>query len=215
MSFTTSDVIADARRLVQDTVPTYRYDDPFVLAMVNQTLRRMALLRPDLVGYVGTITCVQGSLQTAPADSIRIIDLLQVVGANNLNEINRESVDLMFSTWQIMTPGVPVNWMRHVRSPNRFLVYPPAIAGTQLVAEYAQSPKNYAIGETIALIPDAYFPCVVDGTIWMLESTDAEHVASGRAEKLQAQFMQLLGMTVQNKPVTDTEEGGEPPEGVY
>ena len=210
-TFVAQDVVNDARRLVQDTTVPYRYDDPTVLAFVNQALRRAALIRPDLFAYITSMNCVTGPMQTAPADSVRIIEVLQAAGAGNMNEVNRDSLDLMFNLWQIGATSVPSNWCRHPRNPNTFFVYPPATAGSQLIMEYVQSPRNYALGDVVALVPDAYFPAIVDCTVALLESIDNEHANSGRAKLFMDSFLQLLGASSQSRPAVDNEAAGEPP----
>lgn len=210
-TFTPQDVITEVRRLVQDTrQATLRYSDEHMLGVVNQVLRRIALLRPDLCAHITTVTLVEGPLQTCPADSIRIIDVIRSAGsASTVNEVSRDTLELMFDTWQSDGESPVQNWMRHVRNPNQYFVYPPSPAGQQLMIEYAKSPRNYALGEVIDIIPDAYFPSVVDGAVWLIESVDNEHVNSGRAKMFQDAFVQGLGVTIQSKKVTDTPEGGE------
>lgn len=74
---TPQDVINDVRDQVQDTSTTSpRYSDTHLLRLVNQVVKRVAILRPDLFSEIDTITCVAGALQTAPADSIRLIEVL-------------------------------------------------------------------------------------------------------------------------------------------
>jgi hypothetical protein len=41
-------VITEVRRLLLDETEPYRYSDTFLLGLVNQGLKRMAVLRPDL-----------------------------------------------------------------------------------------------------------------------------------------------------------------------
>jgi len=154
-TFLMSDVMADVRLAIQDLglLSTPRFTDAQVLTMANQALKRMCVLRPDLFATIATMTTVQGALQTAPADSMRLMEVFAVVGGNNLNEINREALDLMQSTWQIGTPGTPTNWMRHSRNANSFFVYPPATAGVQLQIEYAQSPAKLLASQSITDCP--------------------------------------------------------------
>jgi hypothetical protein len=45
---TVADYMADARTLLQDTIPPYRYDDPSLLTALNITLLEARRLRPDL-----------------------------------------------------------------------------------------------------------------------------------------------------------------------
>jgi hypothetical protein len=104
--------------------------------------------------------------------------------------------------------------MRHVRNPNRFFIYPKAPAGQVLIVEYAQTPPDYAADADVALLPDAYFPVVVDGAIFLAESVDNEHVNSNRAQLFQQTFTQALGVSAQARTLTDTEEAGLDPKQV-
>lgn len=215
-TFTVQSVVTDVRYAVQDTnVVSPRYPDAQIVGVVNQVLKRIAVLRPDLFSYVTNFTCVAGAMQTLPAESFRLEDVFQVVGGSNVNEINREVLDLTFNNWQVSTAGAAQDWMRHVRNPSIFFLYPPAPVGQVLTLEYCKSPRTYVITDTIDLIPDVYFPCILDGVVWLLESIDNEHVNSGRAKMMQDTFMQLLGLSTQTKPVTDTEQGGQDPKTVY
>lgn len=215
-TFTVQTIVDEVRRAVQDTSAlTPRYSDIHITGIVNQVLKRIALLRPDLYAVVTTYTCTLGAIQTTPTDCFRLVDVLGIVGGANVNEINRETLDLLLNNWQVSTTLAATDWMRHVRNPSIFFLYPPSPVGQQLILEYCKSPATSLITDVVPTIADVYFPCVVDGAVWLLESVDNEHVNSGRAKMMQDSFMQMLGMTVQTKPITDNESGGQNPKVVY
>jgi hypothetical protein len=212
---TPSDIITEVRRLIQDTKTPYRYSDAVMLGFVNQTLKRMVMIRPDLFAVVVDIPLVTGAvLQSCPADSIRLIEIFQVKGGNAVTEVNRATLDRTVPGWQQEAPSQPVNFMRHVRNPNKFFVYPPAQAGVVLVGEYAQTPPEYTISQEIMAPTGAYFPTVVDGVVFLAESIDNEHVNSGRAKLYQDSFVQSLGVSMQSRMITDTDAGGQDPKQV-
>ena len=131
-----NDIITEVRRILQDETVTYRYSDTFLLGLCNQGLKRIQLLRPDLFSHQGTMTCVQGEvLQSAPTDSLRIIECFSIVGGGGLVEAKREILDQTIPAWSSATQGAAVNWMRHVRNPNKFFIYPPAPASQTLKIE--------------------------------------------------------------------------------
>jgi len=207
-----NDVITEVRRMLQDETVTYRYSDAFLLGLCNQALKRVALLRPDLFAFVGTVATTQGEvIHDAPSDSIRVIEVYSIVGGAGVVEANREVLDQTLPTWVNDAEGAAVNWMRHVRNPNKFFIYPQAPAAQTLNIEYAQTPPDYDGVTTVALLPDAYFPTVVDGVMFLAESIDNEHVTSGRAKMFQDSFVQSLGVTAASRPVTDTETAGQDP----
>ena len=210
-----SDIITEARALVQDSRTPYRYSDTLMLGWVNQTLKRMVMLRPDLFSLIGDIpTTADTVLQSCPADSMRLVEVFQVKNGNAITETNRESLDRIHPSWAGDASGNPVNFMRHVRNPNRFFVYPRPAAGVVLVAEYVQTPAAYTINQTINMLSDAYLPAVVDGVVFLAESVDDENVNSGRAKMFQDSFNQVLAAGLQVRTITDTEAGGLDPKQV-
>jgi len=78
-----NDVITEVRRLIQDENTPQRYSDTVLLGFANQALKRISVLRPDLFAYMGTVTCTENEvLQSAPSDSIRLIEVFSVVGGS-------------------------------------------------------------------------------------------------------------------------------------
>lgn len=204
-----SAVVTEVRRIIQDVNSPQRYSDATLLGFANQALRRIAVLRPDLFARIGEIPCTVGSvLQAPPSDSIRIMEIFQVKGGDGVTEANRETLDQTYPGWMNDPAGPTVNWMRHTRNSNRFFIYPKAPAGLVLIGEYSQTPTVYNADDDVELLPDAYFPVVVDCTVFLAESVDNEHVNSNRAQLFQQSFTQALGVSAQGRVITDTEEAG-------
>jgi len=209
---TPNEVITEVRRLIQDTKTPFRYSDTVLLGFVNQTLKRMVMLRPDLFAVIADFSTTANTvLQSCPADSTRLIEIFQVKDGDAVTEADRETLDRTAPGWVRETPGQPVNFMRHVRNPNRFFVSPRPAAGVVLVGEYAQTPPDYTLDQEITFPTDAYFPTTVDGVVFLAESIDNEHVNSGRAKLFQDSFVQGLGVSLQSRTITDTEAGGQDP----
>jgi hypothetical protein len=213
MSFTVADIVADTREAIQDTLVPYRYSDEFIVRKVNQVLRRAAILRPDLFVVVETLTCVAGSMQTAPTDSIRFMDALSNTTGGAIKEVSQDVLDMMVPTWEALAPGPAINWMRYPRDPNRFYVYPAATAVDTLTIAYARCPSTLAISDVVVM-QDVYMPVILDGTVWLMESTDAEHVESGSAKMYQDAFVSALTGGLSSRRLTDTATAGLPPDEV-
>ena len=206
---TPADVVAEVRRLVQDQITPYRYSDTVLLGYVNQTLKRMSILRPDLFTDIVDIpTTANSAVQALPAEAIRLVDIFQVKGGNAVTEVDRETMNRNYPGWMNEAAGIPVNFMRHVKNPDRFFLYPRPAAGVVLVGEYAASPVNYTIDASINVISDTYFPVIVDGTVYLAESIDDEHVQSGRAKLFYDSFVEQLGAGLQSRKLTDTKMAG-------
>ena len=207
MSFTVADVVLEARELLLDETAPFRYSDAFITRKVNQVLRRMVIVRPDLFATVHNITTVTGSLQSCPADSVRLMDVTLNGAQRAPKEINQDVLDMMFPTWNTNTAGPTENWMRYPRDPNRFYVYPPSVGGETLTIVYAKSTPTYDIDDVISL-QDAYFPVLLDGVCWLMEAIDAEHVESGRAKMFKDAYEGALAAGLAARRITDTEDGG-------
>jgi hypothetical protein len=206
---TPAEVITEVRRLVQDQLVPYRYSDTVLLGYVNQTLQRMAILRPDLFSDIVDITITADSaVQVLPEEAIRLVDIFQVKGGNAITEVDRETMNRNYPGWMNEASGTPVNFMRHVKNPDRYFLYPRPALGIVLVGEYAKSPIDYTINASIDVIADVYFPVIVDGTVYLAESIDDEHVQSGRAKLFYDSFVEQLGAGLQSRKLTDTKSAG-------
>jgi len=207
MSFTVADIVTEARELLLDETVPYRYSDDFIVRKVNQILRRMVVVRPDLFTHVTTMMTVAGSLQTCPADSVRLMDVSQNGSGEIPKEVDQEALDMMFPRWASSSVGATKSWMRLPRDPNRFYVYPPSAGSEMLTIMYARSLPTYALADTIN-IQDAYQPVVLDGVCWLMESLDAEHVETSRAKMFQESYTTALGASLLARGITDSESGG-------
>jgi len=212
MPIPVAELLNDIRESVSDTQIQYRYSDAHILRKINQTVQRMVVKRPDLFCEVYSLTCVAGSLQTAPADSVRIMDVLANSAGRAVKEINQEVLDLTLPNWEALTPGPANDWMRYPRDPNRFYVYPTATPGDTLTILYAKTPAAVASTTDSIPLPLAYSPVLVDGTVWLLESVDAEHVESGRAKMFQDSFYGMLDFGLTARRITDTDAAALPRE---
>lgn len=206
---TPSEVITQVRQLIQDTGATQRYTDATLLGFVNQTIKRMVVLRPDLFAEYGELTTTANTpLQSLPSDSMRLIEIYQVKNGNALTEVNRETMDQGYPNWVSDPSGTPYNFMRHARNPNKYFLYPRPIPGIVLLGEYAKVPDTFSLGDTITGLPDAYLPSLVDGTVFLAASVDDEHVNSGRAKLFLEAFNAGLANGLSNRPLTDDESAG-------
>lgn len=209
---TPAEIITEARKLINDDRVPFRYSDIDMLGFVNQTLKRMAMFRPDLFSYIGDVNTVANTtFQSMPFDSIRLIEIFGVKDGNTITEVDREVFDQTYPGWRTEPAGTPVNFMRHVRNPNVYFLYPRPTAGVILLAEYAKVPANYTLSATIIAPIGAYFPTLVDGVVYLAESVDDEHVNSGRAKLFLDSFTQSLGVSLQSRDLTDSDDAGLDP----
>jgi hypothetical protein len=212
---TPTDIIAEVRSLVNDSVAPYRYADSLLLGFVNQTLRRMAMMRPDLFLKVANVTTAPGAAtQSLPTDAIRLVEVYRTVGGDVLTETNKDALDQTYPGWRSETPGLPVNYMRHVRNPKLFFLYPAPVEGVELEVEYSAAPPTYALGATIDILSSAYMPVIIDGVVYLVASIDDEHIGAGRAKMFSESFTAALRGDMQMHQLTDTDAGSLNPKQV-
>lgn len=204
---TPSEIISEARKLLQDTRAPFRYNEAELLGYVNQTLKRVLTIRPDLFTETATVPLQPGDvLQSLPVNAHRLVDIYYVEGYNSVNEVERPVFERAYPQWVSDPAGIPLNFIRHSRNPTKFFVYPRPVDGLSLVAEYVVIPATYAEGDNIVAPGDGYFSAVVDGVVFLASSIDDEHVASGRAKLFSDSFLQALSVDLQSRGVTDNEK---------
>jgi len=217
MAVSVSKVIAEVRDYVQDTEQPYRYSDADMLLYVNDGLQQMAVLRPDLFTREATITlAADASVRVPAADAdrvVRIMELEQAEGSDGVTvtpvEVMKTDMDRCAPGWRNMPRGVCRQWMRDPRVPKDFLVYPPPAAQT-VRAIYAVEPQRITSAtDTLPGLPDVYQAALVACCVYLASSVDAEHVASGRAERFRTAFREAMGASVEGRLVTDSPDAGE------
>lgn len=215
---TPNDIIVDVRRIAQDNGllrTSNTYSAAALLAFTNQILRQTAILRPDLFTLMTDISTTPNVVeQSMPSDSIRLVNIFAVKDGNAVLEVSREAMDQSTPSWRTEAAGSPVNYMRHVRNPNRYFLYPKPTSGVVLTGEYAQSPPTYTLAQTIALLPDAFQPAMVAGVLMLVSGIENPTTDSARFKQFQEVYSQTLGVNLQSRTVTDTKASGLDPKQV-
>lgn len=210
-----ADVYEEVKYLIQDDSDT-RVSESGFLAALNMTLSRMVMLRPDLFSHIGVMPTVSGVVQSLPAGAVRLVEVYGKRTGSGLRveyatmEVSREVLDQTAPLWTADTvTGTPTMFVRNIRNPTSFFVYPPVPAETALVVEYIKSPTRYtSVSDTIAELPVGYTSVVVDGVVAYLESMDAEHAVADRAALHEALFIQALSEAALAREILDTENAG-------
>ncbi len=215
---TPNDIIVDVRRIAQDNGllrTSNTYSAAALLAFTNQILRQTAILRPDLFTLMTDISTTPNVVeQSMPSDSIRLVNIFAVKNGNAVLEVSREAMDQSTPSWRTEAAGSPVNYMRHIRNPNRYFLYPKPTSGIVLTGEYAQSPPTYTLSQTIALLPDAFQPAMVAGVLMLVSGIENPTTDSARFKQFQEVYSQTLGVNLQSRTVTDTKASGLDPKQV-
>jgi hypothetical protein len=203
---TPSDVIVEARKLLQDTQAPYRYSDTDLLGYVNQTLKRMAVFRPTLFTNITSVPLTANTvIQDLPSDAHRLVQVFFIDNYNSVNEVEREVLERAYPQWVSDPSGIPFNFIRHPRNATKFFLYPRPLANLTATVEYVVEPIAYTINQTILYLKDTYLGVVVDGVVFLASSIDDEHVNSNRAKLFLESFTSALGVDLQQQAVLDNE----------
>jgi hypothetical protein len=210
---TPANVIDSVRRVVRDGAflrTPDAYSAATLLVFVNNTIKRMVMLRPDLFTTVATISTTPNVvMQSMPSDSFRLVDIFQVTNGNTLEEVDRTQFNRTDINWAIEPAAAPVKFMRHPRNPNRYFLYPRPIAGTTLEAEYVKVQPTYNLNDNIVGLPDDYLPAVVDGTLYNIVAIENEmnptQLGVMKVKMYWDSFTQSLGLALQTRDLIDKE----------
>lgn len=209
---TPNQIIADTRRVIQDGQllrTTDEYIDSTLLRFVNHVVRQTALARPDLFTLLTDIPTTANVVeQSMPADSVRLVDIFAVKNGGAISEVSQDMMDRSYPQWRMDEAGLPVNYMRHVRNPNKYFLYPKPAAGVVLTGEYVQSPPEYTGSQEIALLPDAFRPVMVAGVVMMVAGIQTDTTDLNRFKQFQDLYTQTLGVNLESRVVTDTRTAG-------
>jgi hypothetical protein len=210
---TPANVIDSVRRVVRDGAflrTPDAYSAATLLVFVNNTIKRMVMLRPDLFTTVATISTTPNVvMQSMPSDSFRLVDIFQVTNGNTLEEVDRTQFNRTDINWAIEPAAAPVKFMRHPRNPNRYFLYPRPITGTTLEAEYVKVQPTYNLNDNIVGLPDDYLPAVVDGTLYNIVAIENEmnptQLGVMKVKMYWDSFTQSLGLALQTRDLIDKE----------
>lgn len=176
---------------------------------LNDGQREVVLYRPDSMVTNATVTCVDGSRQSIPANGSKLIDVLRNSAATSakraIRQTNREILDAQVPGWHQITGSVDVlHYTYDPRDPKVFYVYPPATAQAQVDVVYASYPTDVvepADGTTYTSVtgnislPDIYGNVLQDYILYRAYMKDSEYAGNAqRAQAHYAAFANALGI---------------------
>lgn len=168
------DAMTIARSVINDTVATnYRYADADLLNYGNRALAEMTRVASKLFYATTVIACVPGvPLQKlSGVDSVKLVDILNVVGGGVVTMKDRESISASDPMWMSSESGPAEHWSPFLDDPNGFLLYPLAPAGQSLLGVYVQSPGTLAATDPLP-VSSVYVQNIADYIIGMSQARD-------------------------------------------
>jgi hypothetical protein len=185
MAISAKSVIASVARDLKD-LEMVRWTLVELIDYLNAGQREIVAVRPDMSAKIKTVALVQGSLQTIPADTARLMRMLNNADGNKraIRIINMELMDAYEPTWRNRTPvGEVIHYSYDTTNNDVFEVYPPAKLGTNVVGEFETKPSAVAAPES-GLLND------VTGDIWVPDMAEnaLQHYMMARAYSKDAEY---------------------------
>jgi hypothetical protein len=207
-------VIGRARILLNDAVTStaYRWATTELLKWLNDGQRFIVVVRPDVAATTYTLTLVDGTKQTLPADGLRLLDVVRNTTTNKaVRYVDRHILDTSVPDWHAVRTSFSVtNWVYDNRVPLTFYVYPPAKVGTTLDIVYSKVPtplletntpydEAALLAQTIAL-PDIYAEPLLNYVLFRAYSKETE---AANNPQLATAYMALLSSQLGMKTAID------------
>lgn len=202
---TPNEVIEHVRDIIQDTISPQRYSDAMLVRYVNQTVRRIAMLRPDLFVKRGndTVSANVSEQVLGISNAARLSRIIRVVNGSALEEVDLAAFTRADRDWTTTTAGIPTKYMRVPQNPLGYFLYPRPSSAISLLVEYVESPTIVTASSQLAL-PDLYFGSVVDGVVFLVESMDNESINTNRAKLFYESFAASLGTSLRANTYIDS-----------
>lgn len=177
-------VITKVRRLTQDESQPYRNADDEILGWINDCIKTVVSLIPQLFLVTGSHVCSSGFRQVLA--NARAHSFADVVGV--------PIADLATLTqyapgWQTAATGTIQNWMRPANEPLSFYCYPPSAEGQSLTISFVEVPFDLTSVDDQIPLPESYEPAVTGYCVSMVEAKDDESVDSNRSQQFMAEFI--------------------------
>lgn len=205
---TAADVFASCAELLQDTTFRDRYPDSKLLKWLNEAETAIIDARPDALTRHDTITLVAGTLQSIPADSIMLVDVIRNLPQGRAcTATKRGHLDSFQPNWHNELPeDEVVEWAYDPqRDRPRFYVNPPSTGGArqlELVTSYV--PTKLTLASAAIHLHDVYVPILVDYVCYrsFMDGTEVDK-SIGKANAYLQSFGQRLGLQTQARTAID------------
>lgn len=198
MATTALQIINDARVLLKDDNAT-AWDDATLLAWVNAGQREISSLRPDAYTKFATVTTVNGTRQSLPADGIILLhvprNIVAGIPGRAIRKVGRDQLDSVNPDWHSDTPNTQArNFVYDTFTPKAFYLYPPSVAGSTVEVIYGAVPIDLTSIESNIVLDDSYRNPLTDYVLFRAYSEDMEIPSAGtRAAAHRQLFDAFLG----------------------
>lgn len=175
-----------------------RWGVPERLDWLTDAAREIVTRRPAARAVTRTIELVDGPLQSAPANTAQLLDVMRnrdpfSESGRPISIADRLLIDRAEPAWQDKTPGPTIHYMLDNRSPTSFYVYPPAIAGAMVEVLIGEPPDAVtSADDTLDMRPE-FINAILNWALYRCHSKDSEYAQGSVAAQHYQAFQDTLG----------------------
>lgn len=157
------DFVAQVRTLLFDPAPGMGWSDGELVDYLNEAQQATSFVKPDAYVLATESTWVQGIAQALPSGGIAVLDVVKnTVSGSAITQVDKALLEAADPNWASNTPVANAeHYAVDPRSPRRYYLYPPVVAGAQGTILYGAVPPTVVISDAIALA-DSYVPTLQD-----------------------------------------------------
>lgn len=195
------DIIERVRTILQDADGT-RWPNTELFAWIDDAQLLIALVRPDEVSTSVNHALVAGTKQTAPADSLKFLDIkrnykdAQGTPGRAVRMIDRNELDLFEPDWHSATEQTVIkHFVIDERESQTFWVYPPAKLGARVDLMYSRSPAKVTATSSVLAVRDIFKDVAVNYVLFRSYAKDADFANNAQQMTTYLQVVNsLLGL---------------------
>lgn len=196
----TTPLITAVAATLNDTAHT-RWTTAHLAEYLTDALRALATVRPQAFEETREVALAAGSLQEIPADAVAILGVVRNVGGASITPADRAHLDLYDPDWHLTPSPVIDHWFPDPKTPRRYYVASPALAGTEIEVQIAVRPSVIAAPGQGQEWPEIDLDPVYEAPLrdWMLYrayAMDSDAGLPARAVAYRTAFYQQFGLGV-------------------
>ena len=203
------DVVNNARRLLRDADPDQpQYDDPTLMAWLNEGYIALVTLKPSANTVERIIGLQPGMDQQLPADAIALVRPMFNLGLDGytrgptITAADRDTLlNFVTSVGSVEPDAIVQHILYDDQQPLTFQVYPPQpIPPTSISVAMSAIPKQHTSLNEVLSLPSLYSPVLTDYICYRALAEDSGNQNNReKSDRFQATFFQALGARLQSQ----------------
>lgn len=199
MAILVNTLLEQARHTLVDKDKTYWVEDE-LLGWYNAAVLAVVAARPDAHAKQVALDAVAGTLQSLPADGLRLIRVIrnEAGSLRPITAIDMALLDRSRPDWHNpVNASEAQHYLYDERDPRNFYLYPGVAAGVKVRLSYSLRPTPTLVADlptAVLPIDDVYYNPVLDYVLFRGFSKDQAFINNGRARFHLEAFNTALGI---------------------